>query len=526
MASTGSPAAATPALKDYVRPVWVRRWFVLAMVVIAAAAVYVYYARQDDVFEANTAIFVQPTTDSPDVPAVVGDRNTANQAALLQSRQVAAKVAGDIGYAGDPANLLRQIAVTGSTGSDFIQITAKGADPQVAANLANGFARAFIEIRTSNRRSALTKSLQALQTQLAQLPKGSVNAAARTTLEDNIRQLQLALSTPPGDARQVDKALPPAHRASPRPLRNAVFAGILALVLAIGLAFGLERFDRRVKKPEDVADLYGAPLLAVLPHVRESSVFADGQATLGAEFKESFRALRTNIQLGMLDAPKGRILVTSAIPGEGKSTVVRNLAVAYREGGFSVAVVEADLRRPTLARLFGVEPGVGLTEILVGESDIGRAAREISVEVPGAGDIALLRADAPTGTPSVNGGGDVGHLTLLTSGKPPANPPAILAAQGVQVLIDQLADTHDIVLLDSPPLLAVTDTVALLSRVDAVVFVARLGVTTADNARELMSLVRRANGADVVGVVANDRSQLDAMAAYDYYGTGYSDGNG
>ncbi len=527
---------ATPSLRDFVRPILVRKWLILAMVALATAGTYGYFGRQSDVYTAPTSIFVEPTEsilgDTAQTPGT--DRNTANQAVLLQSREVAKLVARRLGYSGEPRALVKRIQVEGETGSDFVRITGRGPTGADAARLANAFAQAFIEIRTENRRADLARSLRTAEAQLAQVGRQDRDAAARASAAEDVRRLRLAQSVRAGNARQVDPALPPPRPSEPRPVRNAAFAFVLSLVVALGMAFGLERFDRRIKRIEDIEGAYGAPLLAVLPHVRDPAAVVDEQATLGPAFRESFRALRTNIQLTGLDRPHRRLLIISAIPGEGKSTVVRNLAIAYREWGLTVAVVEADLRRPTLARLFQVDPKVGLTDVLVGNKTLEGAVHRVGVEVPGVealvhaqslGDQSAVAEPSRTGVFSTNGG-DPAHLSLLTSGPSSANPPAILATKRMEALVEDLSAKHDIVLIDSAPMLAVTDTAPLLPRVDGIVIVGRLGITTTGVARQLMTLVRRINGAEVIGIVANDRAQLDSGSDYGYYGSGYDGARG
>lgn len=521
----------TLSLRDYLRPVWVRKWLILGMVALATAGTYGYFASQSDVYSSSTSIFVEPAEPIlSDTQTPGTDRNTANQAALLQSRDVAKRVARELGLSGEPTALVDRVEIEAETGSDFVKITGRGPTGKGAARLTNAFAKAFIEIRGEDRRNDLGRALRTAQTQLNKLGRGARDATARTSAAEDLRQIRLAQSLPAGTAQQVDPALPPGRPSAPRPERNALFALVLSLVLALGMAFGLERFDRRIKRIEDIEGVYGAPLLAVLPHVRDAAPMVDDQATLGPAFKESFRALRTNIQLTGLDRPHRRLLVISAIPGEGKSTVVRNLAIAYREWGLTVAVVEADLRRPTLARLFQVDPKVGLTDVLVGNETLDRAVHSVAVEVPGVealvhaqaqGDQTMM-AEQPVGLGEASSnGGDPTHLSLLTSGPSPGNPPAILATKRMETLVEEMSSTHDVVLIDSAPMLAVTDTAPLLPRVDGIIVVSRLGITTTGTARQLMTLVGRINGAEVLGIVANDRAQLDSGSDYGYYGNGY-----
>src|SRR5262249_5331825 len=180
----------------------------------------------------------------------------------------------------------------------------------------------------------------------------------------------LALHVPTTIGRQVNRALPPTSPSAPKPLRNALFAFIIALVGAIAVAYGLERFDRRLRNPEEMERAYGTPLLAVLLRVGDPAPMHDGEPSLGHDCREPFRVLRTNIELASVDAPPRTIVVSSAMPGEGKSTVARNLALAFRETGKKVAIIDLDLRHPALPRLLGLPLGPGVTEALRGELDL------------------------------------------------------------------------------------------------------------------------------------------------------------
>lgn len=508
-----------PHARDYLRPIVGRKWLLLCIVVMITAGTYGYYVRQPAVYEAATKIFVGHASDSPTATGLpTSDRTIQNQATLLQSREVAQAVANKLGRPGEATLLAGSITAIPSSGSDFVVITARRPEAKDAARVANEFASAFVQIRSRQQRAEITKALEETRSQLDRLPAKQSNEAARATLSESVRRLQLSLAVPSGSATQIDPALAPAAAIAPRPARNTLFAFALSLIAAIALAFGLERFDRRVRRVEDIAPLYKMPILAALPHTDQVSFRADGAAALGPAFKEAFRQLRTNIQLEALDRPLRRVLVTSAISGEGKSTVVRNLAIALRESGLRVAVVDADMRRPALARLFGVECGHGLTDVLIGNERLNDALVTVSVHARSLGTLAKIEASvgASNGAPS-----RPEVISLLAAGTHTANPQAVLAADQTRLLLDEVGAQHDIVLIDSPPLLVVSDAVELAAHADAVIIVARLGLTTRDSARSVSDLLARIPGAHPIGVVLND---LTYFEGYGYgYGYGYGD---
>jgi Mrp family chromosome partitioning ATPase len=242
--------------------------------------------------------------------------------------------------------------------------------------------------------------------------------------------------------------------------------------------------------------------------------------------REPFRSLRTNLQLASLDTSIKRLVVTSAVSGEGKSTVVRNLALTYREWGLSVAVLEADLRRPTLSAAFAVEPGPpGLTAVLTGECDLEDALIDIDFDIASLEYLDKVRVGDETEQSPAGGAktASASKLVLLHSGEAPPNPQAVLAADKMRQVVDQLSERFDIVLIDTPPLLAVSDAIPLLPQSDGVILVTRVGVTERPAAQRAVAAAQLDPSVDVLGVVANDvTSQPGSRYGYGYgYGQGY-----
>jgi Mrp family chromosome partitioning ATPase/capsular polysaccharide biosynthesis protein len=514
-----------PSSRDYLRPIVDRRWWIVGFVVFVVALTYAYFSQQPKVYEASTKILVAATGSPLDpVAAELSDRTISDQAGLLTSRDVATSVARRLGRPGQATDLAQSITGEVAPGSDVVTIVARRSQPRDAALVANAFAQAFVALRSDAARARVTKAIDETQGQLNRLPRTSATSGERSTLAESIRQLQLTRSVASGSASQVDPALAPGGPSAPHPLRSALLALALALIGAGGLAFALEALDRRPRRLEEMAPLYGLPILAVMPHSEHVAFHDDGRAAVEPRLKEPLRQLRTNIQMAALDRPFKRILVTSAIAGEGKSTVVRNLAITLREGGLRVAVVDSDLRKPTLAGLFGQEPAAGLTDVLTGGRALEDALVAVPVQVRGLDTLAQMQAVPATG----NGGrnhdaSDAGTIALLAAGPLPADPQSVLAADRTRLLLSDLSAQYDVVLIDSPPLLPVTDAVALASGADAVIVVGRLGRVTRDNARRLAEVLGAIPGAHPIGIVVNDAPVSEGVN-YGYgYGYGYGD---
>jgi non-specific protein-tyrosine kinase len=298
-------------------------------------------------------------------------------------------------------------------------------------------------------------------------------------------------------------------------MRNAAVALVLSALFAAMAAYGLERLDRRIRRRDEVEVLYRAPILADVPQVSKPAPTVKGHVAVAPRLKEAFRTLRMNIALESLDRPVRTLLVTSAMPREGKTTTVRNLALAYRQAGMRVAVVDADLRRPSLHRFLNIERDPGLTDVLTDRRPLDSALQAVTVDVRGIETLARVHTGA-----GGNGGGEagaVGALLALASGPSPANPPAVLASERTRSLLHDLAETNDVVIVDCPPVLPVSDVLPLLTAVDGVLLVARLRVATTVAAARLADQLGRVPNLRVLGVVLNGVSERDTPNKRDVY---------
>jgi non-specific protein-tyrosine kinase len=520
-------------LRDYLRPIAARWWLIVLIVAIATAGTYVYYEGKPKKYTANTSLYVKTSPLSGELlgtQALVNtDRDTADQAKLIGSRTVAAQVARLLGYKGNPADLAGRAQVTPAAGSDFIGISATDPSPQRAAALANAFADAFISVRRGAFAAEVARVRAATQRQLELLGKRAADARTRQTLTARLHDLDALAGVPAGSAEQLDRALPPATPSSPHPFRSALFAAAISFSLALILVFLLERIDRRLRRIEDVESTFELPLVAVVPHAREPLASPDGSNVMvPGVFAESFRSLRMNLRLSSIDRPLRTILVTSAVVGEGKSTVVRNLALSYQEAGLRVAAVEADLRRPSLATAFAVDKAPGLTDVVAGASSLDAAVQEVLVKQPepvepGGGSPQAEHHGATLTAVETSPNSNVGALAVLTSGPKPPDPPAILASARAQRIVTDLLEAYDLVLIDSPPLLVVSDALGIMPAVDGVVLVTRIGVTTRDAADRALGLLGRVPNVPILGVVVNDLTRRRGLGGHThgYYGYGY-----
>lgn len=528
--SESAPSTATADLRDFVGPVWRRRWLVLAIVILSTVATYTASGRKTDRYRATTQVFVA----SSNIAAILGggdstgtERTTLDQAKLLRSRPVTLAVKARLHLADSPAALAGSVTAFPSPGSNFVTVTAQRATGAEAAAVANTYAEEYIRYRAAQTRRDAQAAITRISAQIASLPRRGASQQRRD-LTQVLGQLKASRSITPTLTRQTDPATAPSFPFSPRPKRDAVFAFAISILLAIALAFALERFDRRIKRFEEVAEIYGVPLLATIPHTDTPIASRDDRPVVPDFLREPFRGLRTHLQLASLDNPLTHVAVTSAVSGEGKSTLTRNLALTYREWGLTVVVVEADLRSPTLSRLFGVESGpYGFTTVLTGESSLDQALVAVAYDSASLEYLEKVRSGAPEATrglqaaPTAQASGS--GLVLLPSGPTPPNPQAVLAADRTRQVVAELQERFDIVLIDTPPLLAVSDALPLISRADGVIIVSRVGMTERAAAGRLMTMVHLDPSVRVLGVVANDMTR-EPGSGYGYgYGYGYGE---
>jgi non-specific protein-tyrosine kinase len=270
-----------------------------------------------------------------------------------------------------------------------------------------------------------------------------------------------------------------------------LLAAVVGAMLAVGVAFLVEYLDDTIKTPDDVSRVSGLSTLGAIARSREAAEGPGRQLIARLHSKapeaEAYRTLRTNIQFCSVDKPVRTLLVTSAMPTEGKSTTAANLAVVMAQTGQRVVLVDTDLRRPVMHKVFGVPNNTGLTTALL-------AGEKVSLD----GQL------QPT---------EVENLSLLTSGPIPPNPSELLGSQRMAHLVEQLSDEADLVIFDSPPVLAVTDAAVLGRQVDGVLLVVDAGETREPALAQATAELQK-TGATVLGAALN---KLDTRRGGYYY---------
>lgn len=282
----------------------------------------------------------------------------------------------------------------------------------------------------------------------------------------------------------------PAFQVAPRPVINMIYSAVVGLILALGLALLQEFMDDRVNSPDDARRMLDTPVLGYVPLIEKEEGRLLSQTRSNGAILESYRVVRSNVQFATLGSQVCSLLVTSTVPGEGKSVTATNLAIAMALDGKKVILVDADLRRSTVHQKFDIPQSPGLTNVLIGRTSLEAALRD--TEFPG--------------------------LRLLTAGPQPPNPAELLNSEPMQRLHERLKEYADVVIYDSPPCLATADAQVLSASVDGVMYVIQLGETKKSGVRHAMELLNQAH-ANVLGVIFNKvRANGKQSGYYDYYG--------
>jgi polysaccharide biosynthesis transport protein len=349
------------------------------------------------------------------------------------------------------------------------------------------------------RASGLERSIGTQRSALSQVPEQMYRLAqlerrVQTTektylaLQDRYQQLRIAEESTLANAQVIEPALLPKQPISPRPKLNLVLAILVGLMLGIGIAALQEALDNSLQSGEDVERELGLPLLGMVgtidsPELR-SLVHADSLSNAA----ESFRMVRSNIKFMGVDKNLRTLMVTSSGKGEGKSTTAVNLAIALAQDGKRITLVDADLRRPSVHRQFGIPNTTGLTNSIVGGEPLAEVTRDVDVE----------------------------NLSVITAGPIPPNPAELLDSARFARLMEELRTTNDIVVFDAPPLLGVADASVLGGAVDGVVMVVAASEVDRNAARRALQMLQQAR-AHVLGVVLNKVKQDRGGQYYNYY---------
>jgi tyrosine-protein kinase len=459
-------------LRGYIAVLRRRKWVVIQCIVIVPLVALLLSHFQSAKYQSSAEVLLNRTdiaqalTGIQDPTAAQApERLTATQAELARVPTIAQRALKSVGLKVGPEYLLGESTVVAHPDADLLDFQVTDRDPVLARRLTTAYAREFTLYSAELERQSLQSALTDLTTRLHTLEAaGQTGSPLHRDLEQRRNQLTTlqALQTPPS---AVVRDAGAAVKVGPRTSRNVVLALAVGLILGIGLAFLYDTLDPRVWSAPEVAASLGLPLLGRIPRLKKENllVMAGDAHSAGAQ---AFRMLSTSLDFANQGEPAKRILITSALSGEGKSTTAANLAIALARRGRHVVVVDLDLYGPSLADLFSLDGHQGLTDVALGNADLREA-----IAVAGTssnGGRALTDPRQPEWRESS------GTLEVVPAGLVPVEPGEFVTAPAVKSIIDQLGARADFVLIDTTPLLVSGDPAVLSTYVDAVMVVVRL----------------------------------------------------
>ncbi|MGE0878013.1 MAG: polysaccharide biosynthesis tyrosine autokinase [Acidimicrobiia bacterium] len=515
----GSPAseAREAELRDYLQVLRRRKGLVVLAAVVVVVTAMTASFMQTKVYEGRADVLLQTRRgetlfDSTSGRVVSPTRAIDTEIQVMASAPVRQRVAVKIGRAPDV-----KISSVGDT--DVMAVRARHTDPASAAAIANAYAESYIEFKRQQsiddllaasteiqtKIDQIQRDIDALNAQVSQAPVAD-RAAVETsvsvrrnsylnqqaTFRQTLDQLQVNAALSTGGAQVVSPAEMSSVPVEPRPLRTGVLALVIGLMFGVAVAFLTDYLDDTIREKRDLEESSGGlTVIGLIPSFQDRQRKGPLVVDFATPPTEAYRTLRTSVQFMCLDQPRRILQVTSANASEGKTTTLANLGIALANAGTRVALVDFDLRRPRLHEVFRLDNETGFTTVLLGRTSLDEALRPV---------------------PEVRG-----HLRVLSSGPIPPNPSELLFSPRMARVLEQVAEQVDLVLVDSPPVLPVTDAQIVSRSVDGLIIVAANTATTKRAIARSVELLHQV-GAPIVGSVLN---RADATDVYGYGYGGY-----
>jgi capsular exopolysaccharide synthesis family protein len=449
-------------LQDVLKVLRTRWVMVVAMTVIGVLGAVVMILMTTPIYQATTRLFVSTSAGVSATDLYQGNRLSQDRVLsytdLIMGQTLAQRTIDKLGLNMDPNTLRENVKATARPETVLLNVNVRDESPLRARDIANAMSDEFVTM------------VSELET-----PPGGATPNARVVVEQ--------------------RAALPDRPVVPRKTRTLAFGAALGLLLGITAALLRDTLDNTVKSPDTAGRSAGVGVVGSIPldkirRTEPAIVFSNDHSAIA----ESFRKLRTNLQFLSVDNPPRVIVITSSLPGEGKSTTAINIALALAEAGNNVLLVDGDLRRPTMHKYLDVVGSVGFSTVLSGAITLSEALQK-------------TRFDG---------------LTVLSAGATPPNPSELLGSRAAKTLMDKLRAEFDYVVVDSSPLLAVTDAAILAASADGVLMIVRFGTTKRDQLTHAVQNLADV-GREPLGVViamTPKRGESSYSYNYSYYGDG------
>ena len=386
---------------------------------------------------------------------------------------MADRTAADLGGGLTGDEISDKVSVESEGQADVASIKATDPDPRFAATMANAFAENYIRFRRDADRRKVQQARTLVTADFNQLSPAAQQSSEGQSLQRQISRLSTLEALQTGNAELVQRATVPASPSSPKTVRNTALGWILGLLLGVAVAVLLERLDRRLRQPKDFEETFGLPVLSEVPENKALARSNNGMGELLATEGGAFQMLRTRLRYFNVDRDIHSVLVTSAAPGEGKTTVAWLLAASSAGSGSRTILLEADFHQPSVAARLAARTRPGLSELLSGQSSLPESLQQVTVE---------NRQNGKTG---------MRHLDVIVAGSHPPNPVELLESDRMVRLLEDLSGDYDLVVIDSPPLPILADAIPLAKMVNGVIIVGRVNKTTRDEAQALHDATRK-----------------------------------
>jgi polysaccharide biosynthesis transport protein len=471
-----------------------RRWQIVIGIVVACVLVAVLHsAHSAKVYKATSSVAFQSGTLSAAALQIQQgsssepQREANTEVLIAHSSEVAQGVHEQLHLNNvSTGELLDQVQAEVAPTANVLDITASTGDPHYSAQLANAFAEQYIAFRTKSELAGISAAQTKLQQQLEALPAGSVERATLAQSQQRLGELRAIAG---GGANVIGRATPPAGPSGTSLTTYTIIGLLVGVATAFLVVFLMEALDRRVRSIEELEREYRLPTLAAVP----SSAFRSRLAAGRGDELEPYRMLRSALEFTAVARTIDSLLITSAVPGEGKTTVAIDFAHAVALTGRRTVLVELDLRRPMFASQFNIDVRDGVSAALV-----GRELADLMVE--------------PLS--------DLSTLRVLPAGRLPHNPAELLDSKRMAELIAELSDDADMVIIDAPPLNPIADAQVLLNNeaIHGAIVVARIDYTMRDDVRRARAILDR-HAVKPVGLVITGMGGAGAYARYGYAAT-------
>jgi polysaccharide biosynthesis transport protein len=505
----------TPSFLDSLGVLWRRKLLIVLVLLVAVGATVGIDKHRTKQYESTATLYflAQGVNAGSDASTALSTQQLATDVELVQSAPVQNAVSKALGVPAPPVS----VSLVGTT--QIADLTVQSTDPSFAARGANAYAKAYIEqtreqfvngqlaseASVQSQINGLQAQIDSVQSQLAQTPSsGDVSQSAlqsqlsglylqQSALKSQLSQLQLTTAQSSSGGQVVTPAVPATIPSSPKIGRDVGIAIVAGLLVGIGFALLRDNLDDRVRGKDQLEQIVpGIPVLGLIPVINEwrdaKRPYLVAQTHPKSPPSEAYRGLRTSVQFMALENPTKVLQITSPSAGDGKTTTSANLAWIMADAGQRVVLIGCDLRRPRIHEFFGLPNDIGFTSVLLGEAELQDA---------------LLRVP------------DQPRLHMLPTGPVPPNPSELLSSAKTREVFKRLSDYADIVVVDSAPVLPVTDAAVLSTHADAILLVVSAGM---DKRRDVVRSVEMLNqiNAPLVGSVLNRAPETDSYAYYHY----------